>query len=283
MTAAPGRVGPRFRHEGGEVAVLFRDLLHAVLERERVVRTGETASGREVDLPLRSGVLAIRRDDVDADLRHLVEDPADRGHEVVPERVEDVVAGEQRLVGVTGQEIELELGSEERLEPHRTGLLERLPEDVPGCRGEGRPVVPLGVADQPRRSVGPRQHLGGVGIGEQQLVSVAALLVIERPADDIRAGIQHARPAVHVQTSFGVVEGVCDRDRLRSRDAVHVGKLESDEPDVLLLPALQDPLHVGHRSAPLDAGAQTCVLILPGPRGARRAGLYRASLMARNG
>jgi hypothetical protein len=34
---------------------------------------------------------------------------------------------------------------------------------------------------------------------------------------------------------------------------VHVGELEADEPDVLLPPALQDLLHVGHRSAPLDA------------------------------
>ncbi len=40
----PGRVGPRLRHERREVAVLLRDLLHAVLERERVVRAGETAA-----------------------------------------------------------------------------------------------------------------------------------------------------------------------------------------------------------------------------------------------
>ena len=179
VAPAAGRVGPRLRHERREVAVLLRDLLDAVLERERVVRAGEAPSGREVDLPLRPGVLAVRRDDVDADLRHLVEDPADRRHVVVPERVEDVVAGEQRLVRVAGQEVELELRPDQRLEPHRTSPLERPAEDVPGRRRERRAVVPLRVADEPRRPVGPRHDRGRLRVGEQQLIAVPALLVVE--------------------------------------------------------------------------------------------------------
>src|SRR5207302_10386307 len=132
----------------------------AVLERERVVGTGETAAGREVDLPLRSGVLAIRRDDVHTHLRHLLDDPADRGDVIVPDGIEDLVAVEERLVRVAGQEIELELRTHQGVEPHRTSLLQGATEDVSGGSGERRTVVPLRVADQPRGPIHPWDHRG---------------------------------------------------------------------------------------------------------------------------
>ena len=231
VTPAPGMVRPRLRHERGQVPVLLRDLFDAVLERERVVRTGETAAGREVDLPLRAGVLAVRGDDVHAHLRHLLDDPTDRGDVIVPDGIEDLVAVEERLVRVSCQEIELELRTHQGVEPHRTSLLQGATEDVARGGGERRPVVPLRVADEPSRTIHPRDHRGRVRVGEEQLVSVALLVVIQGARDDVRARIEHARPPVHVEAPLGVVEGVGDRDRLRPRDAVHVGKLEADESD----------------------------------------------------
>ena len=156
VAPAAGEAGPRLAHERRKVSVLLRDLLDAVLERERVVRAGKTAARCEVDLPLRPRVLAVRRDDVDPDLGHLFEDPADRRHVVVPQGVEDVVPGVERLVRVAGQEVELELRPDQRLEPHRQRLLQRPAEHVPGRRGERRPVVPLRVADEACRRVDPR-------------------------------------------------------------------------------------------------------------------------------
>src|SRR5207302_4907663 len=67
--------------------------------------------------------------------------------------------------------------------------------------------------------------------GEEQLIAVALLVVVQRARDDVRARIEDARSPVHVEPPLGVVEGVGDRDRLRPRDSVHVGKLEADESD----------------------------------------------------
>src|SRR5262249_10282913 len=80
--------------------------------------------------------------------------------------------------------------------------------------------------------------------------AVLALLVVQRPAHDVRARVQHARAAVHVEAATSVVGRVAERDRLRAGRAVHVRQLEPDELDAVGLPPLEDLVDRGHSTPP---------------------------------
>ena len=232
------RVGVRLGHERGHVAVAVRQLLDRVLEREAAVGAAHPPRGHERQLPLRAGVLAVRRHHLDAVRVQLLDQLLDEGHVRVPADVEDLVAVEQLLV-VGVQHVELGLHPDQRVVAERVGPLQLAPEHAPRQRLEGRAVRPLRVADPARGGVGPGHHGGGRRVGDQQLVAVGDLLVVQRPADHIRPAVQHGNAAVHVQPGLRVAVGAFDRHHLAAAGAVHVRQLEPDEADALRLPAVE--------------------------------------------
>jgi len=96
-------------------ALEVRELLDAVLEAERLVGPGHPGRRAVDDLPLRARVLAVGGDDVDPEPADFGHDPLDRGNPGVSHRVEDVVAVEQGLPGLSVEQIELGLDPDQRL------------------------------------------------------------------------------------------------------------------------------------------------------------------------
>src|SRR6185312_890053 len=123
--------------------------------------------------------------------------------ERVPDGVEDLISREQRRA-VEMEDIELGLEAEHGLEAHLVAALELAAEDVAGERAERLATDELRVADEPRGRLGPRDDGGRLGIRDQPLVAVADLLVVERAGDDIRAGVEDGRAAVHVEPLLAV-------------------------------------------------------------------------------
>ena len=189
-------------------------------------------------LPLRPRVLAVGGDHLEAIGVQLLDQLLDERHVRVPRDVEDVVALEQQLV-VVGQQVELRLVADQRLVAERTGALQLLAPDAPRQRLERGAVGPGGVADPARRGLAPGHHRGRLQIGQQQLVAVGDLLVVERAADHVRPAVQHGNAAVHVQPGLGVAVGALDRHHLGTAGAVHVGQLEPHEADPLSAPSVE--------------------------------------------
>ena len=55
--------------------------------------------------------------------------------------------------------------------------------------------------------LGPRHDRGRLGIGDQPLVAVGDLLVVERARDHVRARVEHGSAAVHVEPLLAVAGG----------------------------------------------------------------------------
>ena len=223
VAPVPGVSRPRLGHEGGHVAVLVGDLLDTVLECERLVGTVQAAAGGEVDLPLRSGVLAVGGDDLDSHTGHQVHDPVDGRDPLVADHVEDVVALEQALVALPVEEVELELAAGHRFESHAGGLLEHAPVDGPWSGLQGLAVVPARIADQAGRVGRPGHDRGCGGVREQELVAVAHLLVVQASGHDIGAGIEHRGASVHVEALAREAAGGVEGDDLGAGSPVEVG------------------------------------------------------------
>ena len=237
------RAGPareRLRHERRAVAVQVRELLDRVLERERRVRGGHAERGGVVDLPLRARVLAVRGDDAEAEVLELLDELLDERHVRVPHRVEDVIALEERLLRLAVQEVELRLEAEQGLEPEPPAAVEHPAEDAPRQRPQRLPAVPHRVADEPRRVGRPGNDGRRPRVGDETLVAVGDLLVVERAAHDVGSRVEDACAAVHVETILRIGRGMLDRDQLRAARSVQVGQLEANEADPLVTPLLDD-------------------------------------------
>ena len=133
---------------------------------------------------------------------------------------------EQALVGLPVEEVELEFAPGHRFEPHAVGLLEDPAVYGPRCGLEGLAVVPLGVADQAGGLGRPGHDGGGGGIGEQQLVSVADLFVVETSGNYIGACVENRGAPVHVEALACEAGGGVERHDLGAGGAVQVGQLE---------------------------------------------------------
>ena len=173
-------------------------------------------------------------------------------HPGVPHRVEDVVAGEERLPRLAVEDVELGLDADQRLVAELVAALEDAPEDLARRRPERAAVVPERVADHAPGRLDPGNDARSRRVGPKPLVGVRDLLVVERPRDDVRAAVENDRAAVHVQAALGVALGVLDRHRLRSARAVHVRQLEAHVADPLLAPLREHLLD--RRAVPLDRG-----------------------------
>src|ERR1700681_1347712 len=92
-----GLVGKWLGHEGGVVAKLARNKLDAVLEGEAQVACLQSFMWPIVDLELSGAILAVSRDNVDADVRHQFDDALCYRHGSIAHGVEDVQSIENRL------------------------------------------------------------------------------------------------------------------------------------------------------------------------------------------
>src|SRR5262245_51514360 len=79
MAAIRALIGVGLGHKRRAVAVLERDLLDSVLEREGRIGGGDVPGWREIDLLLAGSILGIRGDDIDVDRQKIADDLADEG------------------------------------------------------------------------------------------------------------------------------------------------------------------------------------------------------------
>ena len=68
------------------IGLAMSELLHTVLEAEGLIGTRHAGRRPKVDLPLRAGVFAVGRDDVDAEPAHVGHDALDERNPGVPNR-----------------------------------------------------------------------------------------------------------------------------------------------------------------------------------------------------
>ena len=283
VAAGAGRGRRGLAHEGRGQPSVLDDLLHPVLEGERVVDAGQSLGVAVDQLVLRGRVLGIGRQHRDAGGAEAVDHLADRGNVVVAQVVEDVEAAEERLVRLAVEHVELVLVGALDAEAEFGRPLQQAARDVTGRRVQRRAVLPLGVADDLRHAIQPRHRPEGRKVGAQRLVLVLDLLVVEGPRNHVGGRVEGDDAAIHVQAIAGSRRELLDRHLLGACGAVHVRQLEPDVLNPVALEPCQRFVYLIAGALPFVIGHGRLLLPTypsPGLRAARIRGLGRVKSRA---
>ena len=160
METAPGLGRERLGHEGREIAVLRRNLLHEGAEGDDPVRGLQHRAIADVDLHLPRRVLGVRLLDGDPDPGELAPDGAEHVLELRrPAKPVHLVSDIDRPPGLRVEQVELELRPDQDLEPHRLRAGDLRLEGAAGVDGDGLMVRAERAPEAERAPFLPRDRV----------------------------------------------------------------------------------------------------------------------------